>query len=198
MPKTVLLWTSKASDERPSTRCEVPTDCAGGHLRHLSRSAWRRLPRFGEVQRMSGLGTKRCCMRTAEGSAFWGKADALISASDRREVAGLCASLPTLPPRTAAKMAENRGLSWDGGQIRRETDCLLEEAVTSEPVSGIPIPWLLGKIQGNSLELRCSPLGTRDRSRAYTLNSLVTKQGIFQGIADNWRAISGQFFDASG
>src|SRR5215471_12523749 len=126
MPKTVLLWTSKASDERPSTRCEVPTDCAGGHLRHLSRSAWRRLPRFGEVQRMSGLGTKRCCMRTAEGSAFWGKADALISASDRREVAGLCASLPTLPPRTAAKMAENRGLSWDGGQIRRETDCLLE------------------------------------------------------------------------
>src|SRR5215471_4997836 len=81
---------------------------------------------------------------------------------------------------------------------RKFADSPLEEAVSSEPVSGIPIPWLLGKIQGNSLELRCSPLGTRDRSRAYTLNSLVTKQGIFQGIADNWRAISGQFFDASG
>src|SRR5215469_17911862 len=61
-------------------------------------------------------------------------------------------------------------------------DSSLEETVSSEPVSGIPIPWLLGKIQGNSLELRCSPLGTRDRSRAYTLNSLVTKQGIFQGM----------------
>jgi hypothetical protein len=26
----------------------------------------------------------------------------------------------------AAKMAENPRLSWDGGEIRRETDCLLE------------------------------------------------------------------------
>jgi len=45
----------------------------------------------------------------------------------RRDVAGLCASLPTLPPRIAAKTAENPRLSWDGGEIRRETDCLLEE-----------------------------------------------------------------------
>src|SRR5262249_62304668 len=44
----------------------------------------------------------------------------------RRDVAGLCASLPTLPPRMAATMAENPRLSWDGGEIRRETDCLLE------------------------------------------------------------------------
>ena len=44
----------------------------------------------------------------------------------RRDVAGLCASLPALPPRTTAKMAENPRLSWDGGEIRRETDCLLE------------------------------------------------------------------------
>ena len=44
----------------------------------------------------------------------------------RRDVAGLCASLPTLPPRIAAKTAENPRLSWDGGEIRRETDCLLE------------------------------------------------------------------------
>ena len=33
----------------------------------------------------------------------------------RRDVAGLCASLPTLPPRTAAKMAENLGFSRAGG-----------------------------------------------------------------------------------
>jgi len=26
----------------------------------------------------------------------------------------------------AAKMAENAGFSWYGGEIRRETDCLLE------------------------------------------------------------------------
>src|SRR6516225_8067799 len=45
----------------------------------------------------------------------------------RRDVAGLCASLPTLPPRIAAKTVENPRLSWDGGEIRRETDCLLEE-----------------------------------------------------------------------
>src|SRR5215471_5514495 len=77
MPKTVLLWTSKASDERPSTRCEVPTDCAGGHLRHLSRSAWRRLPRFGEVQRMSGLGTEGMIERAGGPAACWGEADAL-------------------------------------------------------------------------------------------------------------------------
>src|SRR5262249_42890390 len=44
----------------------------------------------------------------------------------RRDVAGLWASLPTLPPHTAATMAENLRLSWDGGEIRRETDCLLE------------------------------------------------------------------------
>ena len=28
--------------------------------------------------------------------------------------------------RDEHSVAENRGLSWDGGQIRRETDCLLE------------------------------------------------------------------------
>src|SRR5262249_60139889 len=44
----------------------------------------------------------------------------------RRDVAGLCASLPTLSPRTAAKMAENPRLSLDRGHIRRETDCPLE------------------------------------------------------------------------
>jgi hypothetical protein len=43
-----------------------------------------------------------------------------------RDVAGLCASLSTLPPRITSKMAENPRLSWDGGEIRRETDSLLE------------------------------------------------------------------------
>ena len=56
----------------------------------------------------------------------------------RREAAGLCASLPTPTPGTAAKVAENRSLSWGGGQIRRETDCLLEERVSCELVSGNP------------------------------------------------------------
>src|SRR5262245_53737844 len=77
------------------------------------------------------------------------------------------------------------GGAFDARQRERDrkfADSPLEEAVTSEPVSGIPIPWLQGKIQGNSLELRCSPLGKCDRSGAYTLNSLVTKQGIFQGM----------------
>ena len=50
----------------------------------------------------------------------------LIITRPLRDVAGLCASLPTLPPRMAAKMAENPRPSWDGGEIRRETDCLLE------------------------------------------------------------------------
>src|SRR5215469_6191574 len=44
----------------------------------------------------------------------------------RRDIAGLGASLPTLPPLTAAKMAENPRLSRDGGETRRETDCPLE------------------------------------------------------------------------
>src|SRR5262249_11658648 len=52
----------------------------------------------------------------------------------RRDVAGLCASLPTLPPRMAAEMAENPRLSWDRGEIRRETDCLLEGTGFELPV----------------------------------------------------------------
>ena len=52
----------------------------------------------------------------------------------RRDVAGLCASLPTLPPRTAATMAENPRLSGDGGETRRETDCLLEGSGFELPV----------------------------------------------------------------
>jgi hypothetical protein len=37
-------------------------------------------------------------------------------------------------PRMAAKMAENPRLSWDGGEIWRETDCLLERNGFELPV----------------------------------------------------------------
>ena len=47
---------------------------------------------------------------------------------------GSAVSLATLPPSVAAKMAENRGFSCNAGEIRRETDCLLERNGFELPV----------------------------------------------------------------
>jgi hypothetical protein len=44
----------------------------------------------------------------------------------QRDVAGPCASLPTVPLGLAPTLAENPGFSRNEGEIRRETDCLLE------------------------------------------------------------------------
>jgi hypothetical protein len=53
----------------------------------------------------------------------------------QRDVAGLCGSLPTVLPGLAAIPAQNPGFSRNQGEIRRETDCLLEGRVRCELVS---------------------------------------------------------------
>jgi hypothetical protein len=44
----------------------------------------------------------------------------------QRDVAGACASLPTVPLGRVPTLAENAGFSRNEGEIRREADCLLE------------------------------------------------------------------------
>src|SRR5262249_5904570 len=52
------------------------------------------------------------------------------------DVAGLCASLPTLPRGMVPKLVQNPGFVTNEGKIRRETDCLLEGDGFE-----LPVPW---------------------------------------------------------
>ena len=73
--------------------------------------------------------------------------------------------------RAGAQGLKVRGLSAGGDSLERTRLCN-------------PIPWLLGKMQGSSLNSDVSPCGQQDKSRGYHLNSLATKQGIRQGLAE--------------
>ena len=101
----------------------------------------------------------------------------------RRDIAGLGASLPTLPPRTAAKMAENPRLSRDRGETRRETDCLLEGTGFELPVPRHP-QWSRGSPRSAIRAEETGRIGVRfDSLQEGTGFELLVPRQIGNGFA---------------